>query len=116
MFGRPPGSHRMALLFPSPPLCRSVRPRAAWLLLLAVVSRAVTLAARGYALRRDLLDHPGERRSHVVPTPRGGGIGIVLAMLVAMGLLAYGDSGQAVAMVLSAAGLLLVAEIGRAHV
>src|SRR3546814_16503189 len=33
-------------------------------------------------------------------------------MLVAMGLLAYGDSGQAVAMALAAAGLLLVAGIG----
>src|SRR3546814_431855 len=40
------------------------------------------------------------------------GSGIVLAMLVAMGLLAYGDSGQAVAMALAAAGLLLVAGIG----
>ncbi|HEY9541162.1 MAG TPA: hypothetical protein VIR05_05950 [Luteimonas sp.] len=79
-------------------------------MLLAVVSLAGTLAARGYALRRDLLDHPGERRSHVVPTPRGGGIGIVLAMLVAMGLLAYGDGSQVLAM--AAAGLLLVAGIG----
>src|SRR3546814_8575595 len=33
-------------------------------------------------------------------------------MLVAMGLLAYVDSGQAVAMALAAAGLLLVAGIG----
>lgn len=34
-----------------------------------------------YAHRQDLLDHPGERRSHHSPTPRGGGIGIVLATL-----------------------------------
>src|SRR3546814_15591037 len=33
-------------------------------------------------------------------------------MLVAMGLLAYADRGQTLAMVLSAAGLLLVAGIG----
>jgi len=84
----------------------------AWLVLLAGISLAGTVAARRYALRRDLLDHPGERRSHVVATPRGGGIGIVLAMLVAMGLLACRDPAQAMAMVLSATGLLLVAGIG----
>lgn len=87
-------------------------PVAAWLVLLFGASLAGTLAARGYALRRDLLDHPGERRSHVVPTPRGGGIGIVLAMLAAMGLFAYHDRGQAMAMALAAVGLLLVAGIG----
>lgn len=85
---------------------------AAWLALLLGISLAATLAARGYALRRDLLDHPGERRSHVVPTPRGGGIGIVLSMFVAMGLLAYADDGQVLEMALAATGLLLVAGIG----
>jgi UDP-N-acetylmuramyl pentapeptide phosphotransferase/UDP-N-acetylglucosamine-1-phosphate transferase len=84
----------------------------AWLVLLACISLAGTVVARRYALWRDLLDHPGERRSHVVATPRGGGIGIVFAVLVAMGLLAYRDHGQVVAMALAAAGLLLVAGIG----
>jgi UDP-N-acetylmuramyl pentapeptide phosphotransferase/UDP-N-acetylglucosamine-1-phosphate transferase len=93
-------------------LALPVLPVAAWLVLLLGISLAGTLAARGYALRRDLLDHPGERRSHVVPTPRGGGIGIVLSMLVAMGLLAYDDHGQASAMALAAIGLVLVAGIG----
>ena len=89
-----------------------VLPVVAWLVLLSGISLAGTLAARGYALRRNLLDHPGERRSHVVPTPRGGGIGIVLSMLVAMALLAYGDRSQAASMALAAVGLLLVAGIG----
>jgi UDP-N-acetylmuramyl pentapeptide phosphotransferase/UDP-N-acetylglucosamine-1-phosphate transferase len=35
-----------------------------------------------YARRRGMLDQPGQRRSHHRPTPRGGGIGIVIAMLV----------------------------------
>ncbi|HET7189206.1 MAG TPA: glycosyltransferase family 4 protein [Gemmatimonadaceae bacterium] len=30
-----------------------------------------------YAIRRDILDHPNERSSHVRATPRGGGVGIV---------------------------------------
>ena len=38
---------------------------------------------------RGLLDQPGERRSHAWPTPRGGGIGIVVALLVALVVLAW---------------------------
>lgn len=34
-----------------------------------------------YALWRGLLDAPGQRRSHVVATPRGGGLGLLLAAL-----------------------------------
>ena len=85
---------------------------AGWMALLFCISLAGTLAARRYALWRDLLDHPGERRSHVVSTPRGGGIGIVLALLVALVVVACRNHHQAVAMVLAATGLLLVAGIG----
>ena len=35
------------------------------------------------ALRRKLFDQPGERRSHAVATPRGGGIAIVVTLLLA---------------------------------
>ncbi|HZW17552.1 MAG TPA: glycosyltransferase family 4 protein [Luteimonas sp.] len=84
----------------------------AWLALLFVASLAGTVAARRYAIRRDLLDHPGERRSHVVATPRGGGIGIVVAMLGALGLLAWWNPAQALPMALAATGLLLVSGIG----
>lgn len=46
------------------------------------VSLALTGAALVYARRRGLLDQPGARRSHLHPTPRGGGVGIVAAALV----------------------------------
>jgi UDP-N-acetylmuramyl pentapeptide phosphotransferase/UDP-N-acetylglucosamine-1-phosphate transferase len=36
---------------------------------------------RKYAEHRRILDYPGERSSHVVPTARGGGLGIVLLVL-----------------------------------
>lgn len=49
------------------------------------VSAAFVWAAIRYAHRRRLIDQPGQRRSHRVPTPRGGGIGIVVAV-VASGL------------------------------
>lgn len=44
-----------------------------------VGTRAALLAAT----RRSLFDHPDHRSSHVVPTPRIGGIGIVLGTLLA---------------------------------
>jgi UDP-N-acetylmuramyl pentapeptide phosphotransferase/UDP-N-acetylglucosamine-1-phosphate transferase len=47
-----------------------------------VLSASGTWLARRYALGRRLLDEPGERRSHTVPTPRGGGIGPVIAIAV----------------------------------
>jgi len=40
---------------------------------------AATRAAIQWALRRNLLDHPNHRSSHVRATPRGGGVAIVLA-------------------------------------
>lgn len=39
---------------------------------------------RNYALKSHLLDTPNARSSHIVPTPRGGGLAIVLAFLLAM--------------------------------
>ena len=47
-----------------------------------VVSALLTAASIIYARRRRLIDEPGMRRSHSVPTPRGGGIGIVVAIIV----------------------------------
>ena len=48
---------------------------------------AFTALALRYARWRQLLDLPGQRRSHRVPTPRGGGIAIVAVLLVALFLL-----------------------------
>lgn len=47
-----------------------------------VVSALMTAAALVYARRSGLLDQPGRRRSHTLPTPRGGGVGIVAAVLL----------------------------------
>ncbi|MBL0163951.1 MAG: glycosyltransferase family 4 protein [Xanthomonadales bacterium] len=54
-----------------------------------------------------MLDLPGQRRSHQWPTPRGGGIGIVLVVLACLSILsAMGESGSS-----SAASMALVASI-----
>lgn len=54
-----------------------------WLILaaVAVVSVVLTGLMRRYALSRQLIDRPNERSSHSAPTPRGGGVAIVIAFL-----------------------------------
>jgi len=55
--------------------------------LVGFVSFFLTSALRRYALSRSLIDIPNARSSHSVPTPRGGGVAIVLAFTLALGLL-----------------------------
>ena len=62
-------------------------------------------AWRGLALRRGWVDQPEARRLHVEPTPRGGGIGILLSL--AMGMSALLDLHGRYGAIL--AGLLLTA-------
>src|SRR5690606_21041848 len=45
---------------------------------------AITGTIRRYALINHVIDIPNERSSHSVPTPRGGGIAIVLTFLSAL--------------------------------
>jgi Fuc2NAc and GlcNAc transferase len=42
---------------------------------------------RRYALQRNVLDIPNSRSSHSVPTPRGGGLAIVVGFLISLGLM-----------------------------
>ena len=42
-----------------------------------------------YLRRNAILDHPNERSSHKVPTPRGGGWGIMLTLLPTMALIGW---------------------------
>ncbi len=48
-----------------------------------LIAMAVTLLVRFYAIKH-LLDIPNHRSSHQLPTPRGGGLGIVVAFYVAI--------------------------------
>ncbi len=61
-----------------------------WFLLpaVAVVSLVLTGVLRRYALARSLMDIPNARSSHSVPTPRGGGVAIVICFLGALPALA----------------------------
>ena len=88
-----------ALLFP---VAATLTATAAWLLVGAV---------RRYALRRQILDKPGPRASHTRPTPRGGGAGVVVALLVG-GAFIVGTSDHGWRLGLALAGIGLVAWIG----
>lgn len=55
-----------------------------WLILAGVVSWIFTGLLRRYALARRMLDIPNGRSSHTVPTPRGGGLAIVLTYLASL--------------------------------
>lgn len=63
-----------------------------WLLpVLAGVSLLLTGVLLRYSLAHSLVDVPNARSSHAVPTPRGGGVAIVLSFLAALPLLAVLD-------------------------
>jgi Fuc2NAc and GlcNAc transferase len=65
---------------------------------------------RRYALARSLLDFPNERSSHSVPTPRGGGLAIVVVVLLGVLLLALdGRLDSRVALALGGGGGLVAA-------
>lgn len=84
---------------------------AAWL-----IGTVGTALAIRYAHARALMDQPGDRRSHEVPTPRGGGVAIVAAVVaVGIGLLVarWGGESEQLSLVLPfLAGCGLVAAIG----
>src|ERR1044072_883713 len=51
-------------------------------ILLIILSYFGVYLIRRYAEKREWLDHPNERSSHEVPTPRGGGWAIVIPVLL----------------------------------
>jgi UDP-N-acetylmuramyl pentapeptide phosphotransferase/UDP-N-acetylglucosamine-1-phosphate transferase len=83
-----------------------------WLLVHFCIGLAGTWLARRYAVHRNLIDLPGERRSHVLPTPRGGGIAIAIALLVAVAWSWTWTPAFRPLLVGFTPGLLLVAGVG----
>ncbi|WP_407926685.1 MraY family glycosyltransferase [Aquipseudomonas guryensis] len=63
-----------------------------FLLLVFLASLLMTWLLRRYALLRNVLDIPNQRSSHTLPTPRGGGLAIVLGVSLALpGLFLWED-------------------------
>lgn len=91
---------------------RSLSDPLPWLLLSLAASLLATRGALAYSRARQLLDQPGERRSHVTPTPRGGGIGMVMVFVLALlfGWWQWPGSRPILSMLLP--GMVMVAAIG----
>ena len=58
-----------------------------------LASLAGTRAALAFLERRAILDHPNERSSHALPTPRGGGLALMAVLLPAWLLIALFTPG-----------------------
>lgn len=85
----------------------------AWLVGLASVAATsawLTGLLASILTRRGVLDRPNARSSHVVPTPRGGGIAILASLAPAwIAALAFAQDGWQPAALVGTAGLLLAA-------
>ncbi|CRM19977.1 MULTISPECIES: MraY family glycosyltransferase [Pseudomonas] len=57
----------------------------------AALALLLTWILRRYALANSMIDIPNARSSHSIPTPRGGGVAIVLSFLIALPILYLGD-------------------------
>ncbi|WP_226475223.1 glycosyltransferase family 4 protein [Pseudomonas sp. MWU16-30323] len=72
------------------------------------LSVGLTWALRRYALSRSIIDIPNARSSHSVPTPRGGGVAIVVAFLLSLLVLGYAQLVPAAIIIgLGGAGALI---------
>lgn len=78
--------------------------------LAAALAFAFVGLVRADALRRGLIDRPNERSSHAVPTPRGGGLGLLVALAIA--LLVQVGAARAFAQWPAALAVALVAVVG----
>ena len=62
-----------------------------WVVAAGLVSAGLSWVALHYARRRRVLDMPGKRRSHTIPTPRGGGVAIALTLLLSLPWLGWSE-------------------------
>lgn len=83
-----------------------------WWPLLLGASVLGTWLALGYARRRSLLDAPGERRSHAIPTPRGGGIAVIAILLATGVFMAWRQQHLSAFWMAFSLGMFLVGGVG----
>lgn len=74
--------------------------------ILAFLSYILVYQIRRYAERRQILDHPNERSSHSMPTPRGGGVAIVV-LVTGTGLWSAREAGWNHALIYLVCGIII---------
>lgn len=79
---------------------------------LFVLAYFMTAALRRYALEKSIMDIPNARSSHSIPTPRGGGVAIVVAFLLSLPLLAVAGFQESRLLVACAGAGGLIALVG----
>jgi Fuc2NAc and GlcNAc transferase len=77
-----------------------------------IASIGITYCLYHLALKNDLLDIPNQRSSHTVPTPKGGGISIVVLLIITTGILFYFQMISREIMFSVITGLLIISIIG----
>lgn len=77
-----------------------------------IISMLSTELVRRHAIRNHRLDQPNHRSSHVTPTPRGGGLAIVVTFLLAIVCLVLTGKLDVNTFLALAGGGVLVAAIG----
>ena len=79
----------------------------AWLIILIVFFSSFVLAnlIRRYALKKNLIDLPNDRSSHTIPTPRGGGLSIVVTFFFAISFV--NSLSQDIYIALAGSGVLI---------
>jgi UDP-N-acetylmuramyl pentapeptide phosphotransferase/UDP-N-acetylglucosamine-1-phosphate transferase len=76
-----------------------------------LLSLGGTRWALSYLRRRAILDHPNERSSHTIPTPRGGGLAVSAVLIAAWAVLAligFGNLPQILILCTAAFGLAVL--------
>ncbi|RZK14581.1 MAG: glycosyl transferase, partial [Flavobacterium sp.] len=59
-----------------------------WMYFIVFISTfLLTAYMRHYALNKNIIDTPNERSSHSIPTPRGGGVAVVVSYLIVLFIL-----------------------------
>jgi Fuc2NAc and GlcNAc transferase len=91
-----------------------MRVELAWILAAICLVMAATLTGwqRRRALRTGMLDVPNQRSSHAQPTPRGGGLAIVVTIAIVSGLLLRFAPESRALIVAVMPGFLVVALVG----
>lgn len=77
-------------------------------LVVCALTWGLTAQVRNYALKKNVLDMPNERSSHSVPTPRGGGVSVVIVFFIGLCLLGINDwvSIKSIVTLIGAGGLV----------
>ncbi|HDS1818546.1 TPA: glycosyltransferase family 4 protein [Pseudomonas putida] len=84
-----------------------------WLLpAVLLCSLVMTGMLRRYALAKNIIDVPNARSSHSIPTPRGGGVSIVLAFIAALAVMAFQPGDQADALIALGGAGAVIAVLG----